>query len=193
MNDSCQELMLVFDGKHQRFTSYMGAPWVPLSEDIAAAQRAATAAAATHGLCPVGADQITPSTIGPYAVLVFIWGGERGLLEGFLSEEPLPATEQAVVDAALAADRSSEGRGSRLREDHLLRTEPSHAIPLRRTGQCYDLLHQVRLAQFLWAERHIQAGSNRGQEICDVKWLAHQKGQAVLRDRLLGDIPTGEH
>src|ERR1051326_9016881 len=103
MNDSCQELMLVFDRQHQRFTSYVGAPWVLLSEDIAAAQRAATAAADVQGLCPVGADQIAPSNVGPYAVLEFCWGDKCGLLEGFRSEEPLTEAEQAVVAAALAA------------------------------------------------------------------------------------------
>jgi hypothetical protein len=95
--------MLVFDRQHQRFTSYVGAPWVPLSEDIAAAQRAATAAADVQGLCPIGSDQIAPSSVGPHAVLVFCWGGERDLLAVFLSEEPLTAAEQAVVAAALSA------------------------------------------------------------------------------------------
>jgi hypothetical protein len=108
MNELCQELMLVFDRQHQLFTSYVGAPWVPLCEEISTAQRAALAVADVQGLCPIGADQITPSNVGPYAVLVFCWGGERGLLEGFLSEEPLTAVEQAVVDAALAAVSSWE-------------------------------------------------------------------------------------
>lgn len=103
MNEPCQELMLVFDREHQRFTSYVGAPWVPLYEESAAAQRTAVAAADVQGLCPVGADQIPPSSGGPHAVLVFCWSGERGLLKGFRSEEKLSAVEQAVVSAALVA------------------------------------------------------------------------------------------
>jgi hypothetical protein len=200
--------MLVFDCQRQLFTTYVGAPWVPLSEDISAAQRAALAAADMQGLCPVGADKIAPSSVGPHAVLVFCWGGERGLLEGFLSEEPLTEAEQAVVAATLAAVpgwevawplrptlRPSGGAGAASFTTYILlpavacpAQHPLHVLAL---GSCERCSEAIRCSA-IWPTRCAVCRADRSQALA----LMEQQGcicpicLPLLQDQI-GQPPVG--
>lgn len=103
MSGRLQELMVVFDRERQAFMTYLGVPWEPLGEEIRAAQQAVQEAGAAQGLRLDGPAEMQKPIAGPHAMLFFQWGYRLGILETFLSEEPLSEREQMIMAAAITA------------------------------------------------------------------------------------------